>query len=1159
MLITCARLFFAYAVCAQLIIATKANAQIVSFNHITQEYGLRNGNVRAIVRDYQGFVWIGTEDGLHRYDGYSMKIYRKVENDSTSMSSNFILRLFEDSNKNLWIGTLDGSLCLYNRKKDNFIRFKKQLSKNDSRIDEAIRAIYEDDNKQLFIGSGRLLRSTLTNNIDSIRFNQVGLPIDTLNNAGIRVMGISEYRDNLLLVSINNVGLFIFDKNTNKFSPHKISQFEKTVQSIYLDKKRGLIWLGTWKNGLIVSDYSGEKYKRIKKGDDVHSLRNDYVPALAADSLGNLWMATDYGLSMITYKCDPLIEPLVETYLPDSKNHSSIQGSIIKSVYVDSDDNLWVGAYYDGLNLYYKHSTHFGTIVLPEENQSAPDSRSVTALVENGAHHLWIGTDGSGLFFSRDSIGKASKVFERITSCKGIEKIKSMKLDGNESLWIGTWGQGLYTFNTQTRTCQNFDSFKTGVDIGKEILSLEVDPVGDVWIGTFDKGFFRFNPKTKTALHVERLKKSSDFIDRVNAIRSGNDNTIWIGKEAGGLNRATLGSDKYEVIETNHIQTSTSVSSIYVDKEDVLWIGCPSKGLVRYDARRNTSVLYTEQDGLGNSVTYGILEDDLGRLWISTDAGISVFDKKNKKFVNLGKSNGLLSNQFNRSSILSTYNGYFAFGSIKGISYINPNLFQIHHHNSPIEFTRLLINNKEQQVDRPGSVLKENISIANEINLGYNQNSFSFEVASLDYDFSHQSDYYYKLEGFDDTWQYAGVQRLIQYTKLNPGTYQLKVTTSQTPDLSRSIASIDIIIHPAWWQTTAFKIAIVLVTLFIAFTVHRLRIRYLLKQKENLEQQVNQRTRRLNATNDLLKTKLGEINTINTTLNQQQDEIIEKNNEIQTQNEELMSQNEHIAEQHEKLVAAQHNLQVINSKLEKTVDERTQTLQETIDHLNKIVFELDRFVYSASHDLSAPLKSILGLVQIINFEKDQTKVTEYVSLIKDTVLKLEAVIKSMVDYARNSHVQVKTEKFNLRELVDEVYTELAYLPEAIKLTFDNLIPEELQVQSDRTRVKVIFNNLITNGIKYADKNKTVGFIKIESHRKGSNTFVKVSDNGIGVRAEYLDKIFNMYFRATEISKGSGLGLFIVKETINKIGGKVSVESTIGLGSTFEITIPEMSH
>jgi ligand-binding sensor domain-containing protein/signal transduction histidine kinase len=1154
-----ARFFFALT-CLLFLMIPEVKSQIVSFNHITQEHGLRNGNVRAIIKDHQGFVWIGTEDGLHRYDGYSMKIYRKDENDSTSINSNFILCLFEDSEKNLWIGTLDGSLCLYDRKKDSFINFKKQISNDDSRINETIRVIYEDRDKQLFIGSGQLLRGAVTDHPHSIQFREVKLPINTETSADIRVMDISEYINNQLLVSINNVGLFIYDSRTDKFSEHSINRLEKNIQTIYFDKKRELIWLGTWKSGLLVCNYGGDKYKRIQKGTDKHSIQNNYIPELTADLQGNLWIATDHGLSMIEPNCNPLIEPLVKTYLPDPQNHSSIRGVIIKAVYVDPEDNLWVGTYFNGINFYDKHSTHFGGIVLSDKDQSASDFQSATALIEDRSHHLWAGTDGAGLYFSKDSFGDSPAVFERITSCPGVEKIKSMKLDGNQNLWIATWGHGLYRFNTLTHECLNFESFKTGVDIGKEILSLEIDPLGDVWIGAFEKGVFRFSQKTKTITHLTGKERSSGFIDRVNVIMNGSHKDVWIGREGRGLNHTIIGSDQYDVIETAHILASTSVSSLYIDKEETLWIGCPSKGLVHYDSKKNTSTLYTEQDGLVNSMIYGMLEDSRGRLWISTEGGISVLlDKKIKKFVNFGKANGLLSNQFNRLSILSTYNDYFVFGNLHGISFINPSLLLSGVRNSPIVFTRLFIDNKEQVVGAKGSILEENVSIANEIHLDHKKNSFSVEVALLDYDFSHQSKYYYKLEGFDHTWQYAGSLRQIHYTNLKPEKYQLKISSSKTPDVDgSSMATLGIIIHPAWWQTTTFKSIVAILIVLLSLGTHRIRVQYLVSQKKNLEKKVQQRTERLNRANDLLQTKLLEINSINTILSQQQIEIVEKNNEILTQNEELTAQNEQIADQHESLIEAQHNLRDVNSILEKTVDERTQTLQKTIDHLNKTVFELDRFVYSASHDLSAPLKSILGLVQIIHLEKDNAKLEEYVALIKSTVLKLEAVIKSMVDYARNSHVQVKTDKFNLHELIGEVSSELIYLPEASKLVLENQIPENLLIQNDQARVKVIFHNLLGNGIKYMDRNKSSNLIKIEAYKKDSNTIVRVSDNGIGIKAEFLDKIFNMYFRATEMSKGSGLGLFIVKETINKIGGDITVQSTIGVGSTFEVTLPEMS-
>ncbi len=1130
----------------------QATGQIVSFNQITQTHGLRNGNVRTIVKDHQGFVWIGTEDGLHRYDGYSMKIYRKDEHDTTSISSNFILCLYEDSEKNLWIGTLDGSLCLYNRAKDNFIRFKYQIAQHDSRIDDGILAIYENHRKQLFIGSGQLLQASLTDSAHLIRFKPVGLPTYTVSHTGMRVTSISHYSDSLLLISINNLGLYLYNSQTNRFTMHPISRVEKNIQSVYLDEKRKLVWSGTWEGGLLVCDYSGARYNRILKGNDQHSLRSNYVPALTADAQGNVWAATDHGLSMITHWCDPLTDPFIETYLPDPQNHSGIQGSIIKAVYTDPNDNLWVGAYYNGISLYDKHSTRFGTIMLPgEKHATFSNFQSVTGLVEDQSDNLWVGTDGYGLYVSNNSIGKDTPGFNRITSCVGIEKIKCIKPDGNGNLWIGTWGKGVFIFNMQSGRCQNFENLNTGVDIGREILSLETDLSGNVWIGTFDRGFFKYNAKDGTAVHIENEKRQRNFIDRVNIIRHDRGNTLWVGKESGGLNRSLAGSNQYNVVESGHLTASTTVSSLYIDKEGTLWVGCPSKGLVRYDIENDTTLLFTEQDGLGNSMICGIEEDANNRLWISTDAGISVFNKTTQKFVNFGLANGLLSSQFNKGSILAMHNGYFVFGSIKGINYISPDLFLTQQYDHPIVFTKLLVNNEDQRPNEPGSVLTENIIVTGEVQLNHSQNSFSVEVASLNFDFTLRPEYYYKLEGFNETWQYAGQQRQIQYTNLKPGTYQLKVSTSETPDVpGASIATLTLVIHPAWWQTGMFHTGVGLLGVLIMVGIHRVRIRYLVRIKENLEEQVNQRTLKLNQANDTLQLKLEEINAMHGM-------IVEKNNEIQAQNEELISQNEHIGMQHERLVEAQYELREINLRLEQTVDERTQTLQQTINHLNKIVFELDRFVYSASHDLSAPLKSILGLVQIINMEQDPQKVQGYVMLIKESVLKLEAVIKSMVHYARNAHTPLSTQQFQLSTLLDDVFHQLAFVPGATRIVFENRIPENLLVLNDPARVKIIFNNLIENAIKYLDKQKPENVLKLEAHKKGSKTIVTVTDNGIGIRDEFLDKVFNMYYRATEASKGSGLGLFIVKETAGKIGGSVTVYSTFGEGTTFEVVIPEI--
>ncbi|HEY3402478.1 MAG TPA: two-component regulator propeller domain-containing protein [Ohtaekwangia sp.] len=1132
----------------------RAIGQIVSFNQISQEHGLRNGNVRAIIKDHQGFVWIGTEDGLHRYDGYSMKIYRKDENDTTTISSNFILCLFEDSQHNLWVGTLDGSLCLYNREKDNFIHFAKQISRNDTRINEAIRVIYEDEDQHLFIGSGKLLRTNVSADPAAMQFRHVGLPTDTITMAGLRIMDISPYSDSLLLMCVNNIGLFYYNRYTDKLTEHPISRIEKNVQNIYTDTKRKLLWLGTWKNGLLICNYSGENIKRIQKGTDQHTLRNDYVPALVADSIGNVWIATDHGLSMIPHTYSSLSAvPAVNTYLPDNKNSASIHGSIIKTLYIDPQDNLWVGAYYSGISLYDKRATHFGTIIIPPtEKTASADFLRVSALIEEHAGKSWIGTDGGGLYYTTDSIGNTTPSFQHVNSCEGIEKIRCMALDGKKNLWIGTWGRGLYVFHTETNTCSNFESLHSKTDIGKEVISLATDLSGDVWIGTFDKGLFRYMPGKNNVVKMKHAEKSSVFIDRINVIHIGKDNTVWIGREAGGLHRTIPGSDEYHSVVTEHVKESSTISSLYSDQDDRIWIGCPNKGLVMYDSKKHTSDVYTEQDGLANSMIYGIQEDRRGSLWISTDMGISVFDKTNGRFSNFSLANGLLTNQFNRSCIMTSSNGYLVFGNIKGINYINPEEFHVHDVKNPIVFTRLSVNNKEQLVGKPGSILTKNVSLISELELDHDQNSFSVEVASLDFNFTHPPEYYYKLEGYNDTWQYAGTRQLIQYTNINPGNYVLKVSTTDNADEKNvPMATISVVIHKAWWQTIFFKAGLFLFIILGLIVAHRIRVQFLVQQRRLLENEVQFRTQKLNDT-------LDEVQAINDMLKTQKEEIIEKNNEILAQNEELYAQNDHIQEQHEKLTAAQQQLKEINVKLEKIVDERTETLQETVDHLNKVVFELDRFVYSASHDLGAPLKSILGLVNVINMERNPDNVIAYVGLIRASVLKLDAVIKSMVDYARNSHVQVNIERFNLYELMEEVYRELGHIPEAAKITFYNLVPAGLTVQSDRMRFKIIFTNLISNCMKYLDTKKDTNWVKIEAVSKNAVTQINVSDNGIGIHEEYVDKIFNMFFRATEVSKGSGLGLFIVKETVQKIGGRIMALSNYGMGTIFEVTVSDIA-
>ncbi len=286
------------------------------------------------------------------------------------------------------------------------------------------------------------------------------------------------------------------------------------------------------------------------------------------------------------------------------------------------------------------------------------------------------------------------------------------------------------------------------------------------------------------------------------------------------------------------------------------------------------------------------------------------------------------------------------------------------------------------------------------------------------------------------------------------------------------------------------------------------------------------------------------------------EELQRRDEETQQLNEELRAANDQLLAQKEELESAQTQLIDMNANLEGLVVERTEKLKKTVDKLNKLVSELDRFVYSASHDLSAPLKSILGLLNIARKDPDKNQIDMYLQHMEKSIYNLEDVITSLISYSRNSRLEVHLEPIPLKELVNGVISELVFLPLAETIAFKVLIADELSVISDRQRLKVILHNLINNGIKYADSERKESFVQIDCNVDDENYHLTVADNGIGIEPDQFQKVFEMFYRGTEKSKGSGLGLFIVKETVSALNGDVGVESEPGKGTIFTVRIPK---
>ena len=695
------------------------HGQQLSFNHLTTENGLQNGNVRAITEDYQGFIWIATEDGLHRFDGYDIKVYRHTEGDSTSISSNFILTLYEDGFHNLWAGTIDEGLCLYNRELDNFITFKHKQNDSTSIAGNAIRSVFQASDQYIYVGSSGFSRITFTEN-NSISIQNIKLPSWIDINPLTRVHSLIEIRDGVLWMCVNNFGVIEYDIKRNEFTSTILSKLEQNYQSLFIDKTRDLVWAGTWKNGLVIVDPKTNDYYWHKANGSSDELQSNLqISQIKGDKEGNIWIGTDNGLSYFDSKNDPFREGGFITYLPKKDNNTTINGSSIKAIHIDRRGRLWAGAYYEGINVYDKHVMDFGFMDFNKKNETNDLYSNVSSIIRENSDVIWIGCDGRGLFKIKNGVsGNDQREFDHVTLKlnsldQPISKIKCMALDEMGTLWIGTWGNGLIAYDTKSNLCKSISEFLPDFAIGTEILSLVYkDEV--LWIGTFDNGLFRYDLRKN---QIEKYNSTSEDqknkVDRIYSILIDKNQNIWIGKEAAGLNLCNSESQTYGPVNNDILESTSTITALFEDENGDLWIGLMNKGLVKYNLNTKNCDVFSEKQGLANNVIHSILEDEMGRLWLSTNLGISVFDRQKEKFTNFNKANGLIGNQFNHASQAKLSDGIMIFGNTRGINYFNPNSYSGEFDFPNIIFTEFLLNNIEQLPGLSNSVLKKNITITN--------------------------------------------------------------------------------------------------------------------------------------------------------------------------------------------------------------------------------------------------------------------------------------------------------------------------------------------------------------------------------------------------------------------------------------------------------------
>jgi len=776
----------------------------ISFDIFTLEDGLPNNLIQCICQDKKGWIWIGTSQGLCRFDGYSFINFLPDPDDSTSLQGNLVRVIKEDKNGNLLVGTENGGLNIFNRDTERFSHPYKNHEELRGK-EFSVNAIEKDKYGNIWIGTDFNILFINTAGILSAIHPK---PFHSeINFEGNFVRNLQFDRNGKLWIGTNN-GVFIYDPSTNEMEIFELpfgENMSKLIMEIYLDDE-GLIWIGTYSSGAILVDPETKKMQHIILQPSVE--RAETVRSISKGVFGEYWIGTRGGLYIYSKS-----RGVTGFYSHDERNIRSLSNNSILSIFHDAKGDTWIGTR-GGLNLLAKSKQVFHNFTALPGDKNNLNSSIVYAFWIDDTRKIWIGTEDGGINIYNPKTGTYTYLLKNENSKNSISQncIKAFQGDGKGNLWVGTFLGGIDVINIQTG---NISHFKHDPDIPGTLSNNEVwdicrDKNGEFWIATTN-GVDKYIEKTNSFIHYSQI--------------SGNEQVAWIEADSNG--NLWFGSANEVIIYNSgentikrHFERSRSM---HEDSKKRIWIATLEKGIALYSINSGAIRYYNKSDGLANNQALCILEDNENNLWISTANGISKFNSEKGFFQNFTSKDGLSNNQFCYGASLKTNSGELLFGSISGFNLFNPNEIESQEPNIPIVFTDLKIFNKSVPIgDHKKSVLQKSISETTHLILNFDQNVFTLEFASLNYVNSDKNEYSYILEGFNRDWNEPSKIRSATYTNLSPGDYILRIkrVLPGNEDENNEL-QLKITILPPFWKTTWFLSIIVGVIIFLIYIVGR--------------------------------------------------------------------------------------------------------------------------------------------------------------------------------------------------------------------------------------------------------------------------------------------------------------------------------------------------
>ncbi len=1095
-------LVYTVFLCATYLASSQTTANDAFFEHLGTDDGLSQNDVNCIFQDSEGLMWFGTHDGLNRYDGYNFKIYRPENNNSNSINSNLIFALTGDQKGNLWIGSSGDGLSHFNKKTEKFTHYIHEPENPKSLKNNQINGLFVDSKNRLWVATIDGVSMAQLSEESAMEFEHFEF-VNRQTIVGNAYCFLEDEKNQLWIGTARGLYKLVENQNGNKhfsLEAFRYSQIRSISQTNF-----GYILVGA-NNSLYSLDINSPSLK--SNLILTNTAGNTSISSILVQK-NTIWAGTGNGLFKLEF--NPVGKEITlsnrYTYHPQQVN--SISKNIIKALYLDKTDIVWIGTNGGGINKYDPNRKKFKHI----KNSLNPKSLSydkIRAIYEDSHENLWIGTEGGELNMlpkeNADGFYTGFRIFPNI---RNIFSINEIERKGRKILLLG--GESYSTIVQLDITDPNniiqvsdpiFANF-----VGS-VFSILEDSNKNLWIGTYNQGVLRwiYDSETETyrkdvLSHTERdyLSISSNIIRNILEDHKGN---IWF---ATGNGLSMLPKDeilrnnpkfkifKYDKENPNSL-SHNYILELFQDHNKTLWIGTFGGGLNKYipsetETGQDAFVAFKEGDGLPNNVVKGILQDGNGNLWVSTNKGLSKFHPENETFKNYDVNDGLQDNEFQELARLHRKNGDLIFGGINGFNIFSPSKIK----DNPIEaetiITGLSVFNKPIAVGDTINnrvLLKSPISNVDRIQLKYKENSFSFEFAGLHYSAPEKNNFLYMLEGFDKDWIFTdSKKRFATYTNLSPGDYTLMVKASNNDNVWDSTPSkINITIAPPYYLTKlAFLIyALILgglLLMYRRFTIIKTSKKHAM-ELEHIEKEKNEELQRIKL--EFFTNITHEFTTPLTLIKGPLKYLQKQGNGIDNEAKQ----------------------------------EQYKLMQKNTDYLLRLITQLLDF----RKINQGKMRLVMRNSNIVNFIKEVSEPFQFM--------------------ARKHHIA-----FNIEGTDNN-----------IKSWFDH------------DAVEKIMNNLLSNAFKFTPENGVIE-VSISSHQgaifKNSNRTtnyieIEVRDSGAGMSESKVKNIFERFFseknEERKNSKGMGIGLAFVKSLIELHQGNINVDSDIGKGTTFRVRLPK---